>query len=112
VCGTVARIEPSQPAGDAPFPSCGALLWFVQTTAGLQLYDAEDVKPVFERLVEALAECGIDEDQLTTGQIDPLDVTELVMLIEDQTGLQIPDEDAQQLQSPGDALDYLLNRLL
>jgi acyl carrier protein len=37
-------------------------------------------------------------------------VTELVILIQDQTGLHIPHEDAEQLQSPGDALDYLLSR--
>jgi serine/threonine protein kinase len=29
VCGTNVRIEPSNPAGDAPCPQCGHLLWFV-----------------------------------------------------------------------------------
>jgi anti-anti-sigma factor len=28
VCGTRLKIEPSDPAGDAPCPRCGHLLWF------------------------------------------------------------------------------------
>ena len=28
VCGADLRIEPSDPAGDAPCPRCGLLLWF------------------------------------------------------------------------------------
>ena len=32
VCGNSARIDPSRPSGDAPCPSCGALLWFDQLT--------------------------------------------------------------------------------
>jgi hypothetical protein len=28
VCGNDLRLEPSQPPGDAPCPSCGSLLWF------------------------------------------------------------------------------------
>lgn len=31
VCGKQVVIEPSQPAGDAPCPHCGSLLWFVKT---------------------------------------------------------------------------------
>src|SRR5262249_60310367 len=29
ICGTSLRLEPSQPAGDAPCPACGHLLWFL-----------------------------------------------------------------------------------
>src|SRR5262245_31525831 len=29
VCGADVRMEPSNPAGDAPCPHCGQLLWFV-----------------------------------------------------------------------------------
>jgi hypothetical protein len=28
ICGNDLRLEPSQPSGDAPCPSCGSLLWF------------------------------------------------------------------------------------
>ena len=29
ICGTSLQLEPSQPAGDAPCPACGHLLWFL-----------------------------------------------------------------------------------
>jgi nitrogen PTS system EIIA component len=34
VCGSSIRIEPSDPPGDAPCPSCGSLLWFAQSVLG------------------------------------------------------------------------------
>jgi hypothetical protein len=39
VCGNVVRLEPSVPAGDAPCPHCGCLLWFVVTDVGLLFYE-------------------------------------------------------------------------
>jgi predicted RNA binding protein YcfA (HicA-like mRNA interferase family) len=33
ICGATPRIEPSKPAGDAPCPQCGALLWFNGATS-------------------------------------------------------------------------------
>lgn len=34
VCGADARVEPSDPVGDAPCPQCGHLLWFLPGEAG------------------------------------------------------------------------------
>lgn len=34
VCGSAPTIEPSDPAGDAPCPNCGHLLWFTRDDAG------------------------------------------------------------------------------
>ena len=34
VCGSAVKIEPSDPAGDAPCPHCGHLLWFTWEDAG------------------------------------------------------------------------------
>ena len=34
VCGSAIKIEPSEPAGDAPCPHCGHLLWFTWDDAG------------------------------------------------------------------------------
>lgn len=34
VCGSSLKIEPSDPAGDAPCPNCGHLLWFTWEDAG------------------------------------------------------------------------------
>ena len=38
---------------------------------------------------------------------DSLDTVELVMAFEEEFGLEIPDEDAEQLQTVGDAIKYI-----
>lgn len=38
---------------------------------------------------------------------DSLDTVELVMAFEEEFGLEIPDEDAESLQTVGDAIRYL-----
>ena len=38
---------------------------------------------------------------------DSLDTVELVMAFEEEFGLEIPDEDAEKLQTVGDAVRYL-----
>jgi acyl carrier protein len=38
---------------------------------------------------------------------DSLDTVELVMAFEEEFGIEIPDEDAEQLQTVGDAVKYL-----
>ncbi|MDB5333991.1 MAG: hypothetical protein JWP03_5142 [Phycisphaerales bacterium] len=112
ICRAAIRLEPSQIVGDLPCPSCSVLLWFVKTTTGVHLYDARDVKPVFERLVVVLADRDIDVTRLMTGKIDSIELLKLVMAAEDSAGWNITDEDAEQIRSPGDALHYLLSRLL
>jgi acyl carrier protein len=41
---------------------------------------------------------------------DSLDIVELVMAIEEEFGLEIPDDDAEKLQSIGDAISYVEER--
>ena len=38
---------------------------------------------------------------------DSLDTVELVMAFEEEFGIDIPDEDAEQMGTVGDAIDYL-----
>lgn len=42
---------------------------------------------------------------------DSLDIVELVMSIEESFDIEIPDEDAEKLQTIGDAITYLRERL-
>lgn len=42
VCGREICITPSEPAGDAPCPNCGVLLWFVETVYGFAYFDRSD----------------------------------------------------------------------
>ena len=41
---------------------------------------------------------------------DSLDTVELVMAFEEEFGIEIPDEDAEQLQTVGDAVKYLKDK--
>ena len=42
---------------------------------------------------------------------DSLDTVELVMALEDEFGMDIPDEDAEKLTTVGKAMDYVLAHL-
>lgn len=39
VCGAAVKIVPSTPAGDAPCPSCGSLLWFIVREPDVFFFD-------------------------------------------------------------------------
>ena len=70
---------------------------------------------VFERVKEVLTEqLGVDENEVTEEasfqedlDADSLDLVELIMELEDHFGTKISDEDAQKIQTVGQAVDYV-----
>jgi acyl carrier protein len=70
---------------------------------------------ITERVVEIVAEqMGVDKAQVTRETsfvndlgADSLDTVELVMEFEDEFDIQIPDEDAEKIQTVGQAIDYV-----
>ncbi len=67
------------------------------------------------RVKEIIAqELGVEQEKVTEDAsfvedlgADSLDTVELVMAFEEEFGIEIPDEDAEQMQTVGDAIAYL-----
>ena len=70
------------------------------------------------RVKKIIAEqLGVEESQVTSEKsfvadlgADSLDTVELVMALEEEFGIDIPDEDADKIKTVGDVLAYLQKR--
>ncbi|MDZ7314911.1 MAG: acyl carrier protein [candidate division KSB1 bacterium] len=75
---------------------------------------------VEERVKQIIVDqLGVDASQVTEDAsfiddlgADSLDTVELVMAFEEEFGIEIPDEEAEKLQTVGDALRYLRSKNL
>ena len=61
----------------------------------------------------SISEEQVTEDASFTEDLgaDSLDTVELVMALEDEFEMDIPDEDAEKMDTVGKALDYVLDHL-
>ena len=74
---------------------------------------------VLSRLKEIITErLDVEEDQIVPEATfvedlgaDSLDIVELIMGIEEEFDIEIPDEDAEKLTSVGEALNYTLGKI-
>ena len=70
---------------------------------------------VDERVKKIIGEqLGVEEDEVTPEAsfvedlgADSLDTVELVMALEEEFGIEIPDEDAEKILTVGKALDFI-----
>ena len=72
-------------------------------------------KPIDQRVKDIIVEqLGVKPDQVTPEAkfiedlgADSLDTVELVMALEEEFGVEVPDEQAEKLQSVGDVIKYI-----
>ena len=72
-------------------------------------------KTIEQKVKDIIVEqLGVNADQVTADAkfiedlgADSLDTVELVMALEEEFGNEIPDEDAEKLQSVGDVIKYI-----
>ena len=76
---------------------------------------SEQYDKVKEIIIDKL---GVDDGKITMEAkfiddlgADSLDTVELIMQFEEEFGIEIPDEEAQDLLSVGQAVDYITNKL-
>jgi len=73
---------------------------------------------VFDRIVEMIVEkLGVEPEEVTPEAsfiddlgADSLDIVELIMDIEDEFELEIPDEDAEKISTVQEAVSYIQNK--
>ncbi|HLC41104.1 MAG TPA: acyl carrier protein [Methylomirabilota bacterium] len=75
---------------------------------------ADTVEERVKRII--VEQLGVEEDEVLPGAkfiedlgADSLDTVELVMAIEEEFDIEIPDEDAEKITTVGDASQYIKN---
>ena len=72
---------------------------------------------VFEKVKKIIVEqLGVEEDDIAMESsfiddlgADSLDIVELIMALEEEFDLEIPDNEAEKIATVGDAVDYIKN---
>ena len=95
-----------------------ARLWtkIAKPTRGME--DTKVADELETKVIEIVSEqMGVDKGEVTRDtsfvndlNADSLDTVELVMEFEDEFEISIPDEDAEKIQTVGQAIDYIRER--
>ncbi len=79
------------------------------------LINQGDNMSTYDKIKEVIIDkLGVDEDTIKTDAhfvndlgADSLDTVELIMEFEEEFGIEIPDEDAENITTVGSAVDYI-----
>jgi acyl carrier protein len=93
------------------FPLCGTGLNPARLITNNFMAEKSIEEKVKDIIVEQL---GVNPEQVTPQAsfiedlgADSLDIVELVMAFEEEFGVEVPDEDAEKLQTVGDVIKYI-----
>ena len=78
-----------------------------------------DISEIEQKVIDIVSEqMGVDKSEITREtsfvndlNADSLDTVELVMELEDEFEMSIPDEEAEKIQTVGQAIDYIKEHL-
>ncbi|MBB1523229.1 MAG: acyl carrier protein [Clostridiales bacterium] len=78
-----------------------------------------DSEQIFEKVKKVIVEqLGVDEETVTLDAsfledlgADSLDVVDFIMELEEEFGLEIPDEDVEKISTVRNAVDYILDNM-
>jgi acyl carrier protein len=95
-----------------PHTKIQSSLTFVSQGAETAMPDQAEIENKVKQII--VDELGVDENEVTPNArfiddlgADSLDTVELVMRFEEEFGIEIPDEDAEKIQSVRDAYNYI-----
>jgi acyl carrier protein len=82
----------------------------------LERRDGLDREEILSKIQEITADrLGVDESDVTPDasfredlEADSLDLVELIMELEEQFGMEIPDEEAEKITTVEEAVDYVM----
>src|SRR5438874_10338294 len=97
-------------------PLCGTGRNPARVTPTEQIFMAE--KSIEEKVKDIIVEqLGVNPEQVTPKAsfiedlgADSLDIVELVMAFEEEFGVEVPDEEAEKLQTVQDVIDYIKDK--
>jgi acyl carrier protein len=92
------------------------LFGWVKFVRVLERREALDREEILGKIQEITADrLGVDEGDVTSDasfredlEADSLDLVELIMELEEQFGMEIPDEEAEKITTVEEAVDYVM----
>jgi acyl carrier protein len=96
-------------------PDCSAAAELIPRATNTNRTNSMAEKSIEEKVKDIIVEqLGVNPEQVTPQAsfiedlgADSLDIVELVMAFEEEFGVEVPDEDAEKLQTVGDVIKYI-----